>query len=327
MEHVSEDGPNSLLSTVDFTVSRLPEVVRIEPASACNLKCIHRPTGVKRSKNRGVMSEETFGVFLRNLGELKPRVVVLYHGGEPFLNKNIFEWIRAIKSMGIGFVKTVTNGTLLTNDMLRKIVELGLDSIEFSLDGQSPEENNAIRVGSDYHKIVNIIKSLIRIKEERGSHTPAIFIANTQFAGPGKMFLTYEPSTPQFILDDFSGVYGGKVSFKNTFAIPWPGLDGVKHSKVELVESGRSSTILPDIHYCPHPVETITISWNGDIVACCYDITSEYPLGNIKESNLAEIWNNKNYRRLRRSLHTRQFLPLCQNCHVVKPYLFLGKRP
>ena len=85
----------------------------------------------------------------------------MYHGGEPFLNKQIFEWIGVIKSMGAGFVKTVTNGILLTDDMLIRVVESGLDSIEFSIDGQSPEENNTIRIGSDYQQVAETIKSLI----------------------------------------------------------------------------------------------------------------------------------------------------------------------
>ena len=273
------------------------------------------------------MSEETFGVILMTLRELKPRVVVLYHGGEPFLNKHIFEWISTIKSMGVGFVKTVTNGTLLTDVLLGKIVESGLDSIEFSLDGQSPEENNAIRIGSDYHKVVNTIKDLVRIKEKMCVETPSIFITNTQFIDPGEFDLVSdEPSTPQFILDDFSGIYKDKVGFKNNFAIFWPGLKGVKSGKATKLDKQGMAPILPDVKYCPHIVETITIRWNGDVVPCCYDITSEYVLGNIKESSLEDIWNNEKYRRLRKSLHMKRYLALCENCHVIKPHLFLDGR-
>lgn len=105
MKQTKKDSSKSLLSTVDFTVSGLPEVVRIEPASTCNLRYIHCPTGIDRSITRGLMTEETFEIVLRNLRELKHRVVVMYHGGEPFLNKHIFEWISAIKSMGVGSLK------------------------------------------------------------------------------------------------------------------------------------------------------------------------------------------------------------------------------
>ena len=79
----------------DFSVFPLPRVVRIEPSSLCNLKCIHCPTGTKRDIKGGNMPDE---VFCKIIEELKAYngvdVVVLYHGGEPFLNKNIFGMIQ-----------------------------------------------------------------------------------------------------------------------------------------------------------------------------------------------------------------------------------------
>ncbi|HEC39587.1 hypothetical protein LCGC14_0577280 [marine sediment metagenome] len=133
-----------ILDNYDGVVKGLPEVVRIEPASICNLKCIHCPTGILRNEiNRGIMSLETFKIIIKELKDINPRVVVLYHGGEPFLNKNIFYMIRQLKSLGIGFVKTVTNGMLITQKMLSKIILSGLDSIEFSLDGKSEEEKHS----------------------------------------------------------------------------------------------------------------------------------------------------------------------------------------
>lgn len=104
----------------------------------------------------------------------------------------------------------------MTDDMLIRVVESDLDSIEFSIDGQSPEENNAIRIGSDYHKLLSIIKSLIRIKGERADDKPTIFISNTQFVGSGRTIQTDQPPPPKFILDDLTGIYEDQVAFKTT---------------------------------------------------------------------------------------------------------------
>ena len=135
----------TLFDDYNGIMKRLPQVVRIEPASVCNLKCIHCATGILEDKNRGVMSLETFEIVIKEIKALNPRVVVLYHGGEPFINKNIFNMIRQLKSCGIGFIKTVTNSTLLDQSMLLEIIQSRLDSIEFSLDGTSPEENDEMR--------------------------------------------------------------------------------------------------------------------------------------------------------------------------------------
>ena len=59
----------------------IPPVVRIEPASACNLRCLHCPTGVV-DMTRSVMKPATFDRVLEQLAPHVPpvRVVVMYHG-------------------------------------------------------------------------------------------------------------------------------------------------------------------------------------------------------------------------------------------------------
>lgn len=79
-----------------------PKVIRIEPAGSCNLKCSHCPTGTVKM-SRSVMKPTTFSLILNSLqahlDEIK--VVVLYHGGEPLLNRNFAEMIKEIKSLNI----------------------------------------------------------------------------------------------------------------------------------------------------------------------------------------------------------------------------------
>jgi len=81
---------------------KFPEVFRIEPASICNLNCSHCPTGLSIGEDQGLMSLNTFKRIVKDIKDIKLRVVVLYHGGESFLNKNIFKMISSIKSIGIG---------------------------------------------------------------------------------------------------------------------------------------------------------------------------------------------------------------------------------
>ena len=306
----------------DGIVKKLPGVVRIEPASICNLKCMPCPTSLAKKSNHGVMSLKTFETILREAKFLKPRVVVFYHGGEPFLNKNIFHMIEQIKSVGIGFIKTVTNGMLLKEKMLSKIIESGLDSIEFSLDGTSPEENDEIRKGCDYKKVSSSIKRLIDIKRTLNSDKPKIFISNCQIPADELQIEQGKPEIADYIARDFSQYDKSEIEFKTCFAIYWPGFP-VDTSKYML---SRPYSNKKAVNYCEHPMELITIRHNGDVVACCYDITGAYILGNVKQTSIKEIWNNKKYRALRKSIHGRKYLPLCENCNVVKPWRFLIRK-
>ncbi len=310
------------LAAGGFVVPKLPKVVRIEPASACNLHCIHCPTGVNKPVpgERGVMSRETFDLILTMLRADVPDVVVLYHGGEPLLNKMFVDMIRQIKWLGVRFVKTVSNGLLLTEPVMRGIIEAELDAIEFSLDGTSPAENNAIRVGCDFDAVVAKVKRLVDLREELGAALPQVFIANTQMLNgahdPGG-----PPAPPQFLLDAFSGRYASRVSFKTQHMIFWPGLNAKNYERVETPVASPSH-----VKYCDHIVNTISIRWNGDIVPCCYDITSKFVIGNIRDGSLADLWNNTRYRQLRQDIYDGTYPALCVNCPVVKPNLYMKLR-
>ena len=255
------------------------------------------------------------------LKDINPRVVVLYHGGEPFLNRHIFHMIERIKSLGIGFVKTVTNGMLIDEEMLHRIILSGLDSIEFSLDGRSPEENSMIRIGSDFLKISLTIKKLIDLKSKLDSETPEISIANCQI--PSKQELeSGDPEIPKYLVDEFSEYKNNEISFKSFWSIFWSGMP-LESENYYFDESSLENKLL---NYCEHPHKLITIRYDGNIVACCYDTTSSYILGNIHDSSIRMIWNNDLYRALRANIHHRTPLPLCENCHVINPTKYLIKK-
>ena len=59
---------------------------------------------------------------------------------------------------------------LLTGVLMEEIIDNGLDIIDFSLDGQSPEENNFLRRNSNFSTVVANIKRLIEVKREKGGN-------------------------------------------------------------------------------------------------------------------------------------------------------------
>lgn len=308
----------------DMYIRPFPHVVRIEPAAACNLACSHCPTGTVQMA-RGIMKLETFARVLESIRENLEtvKVVVLYHGGEPLLNKHFGEMVRQIKYLGVPFVKTVSNGMLLTEATLDSIVNSGLDSIEFSLDGNTPEENNFIRRNCDYETVVKNIKRLIDYKRERKSELPKIYISSIQFLKKDLPVKSQTPTAPDFIVNEFSGEYAGEITgFKCTLAMKW------SHMKVldDIYEVYPDPADIEVSNYCDHVESTVTIRWNGDVVSCCYDLTSQYVLGNVNQEKLSSIWNGKKYQGLRKSIDTMRFIPLCAGCNVVKPNIYLIPR-
>jgi len=210
-------------------------------------------------------------------------------------------------------VKTVSNGMLMRDGWAEKIIASGLDEIEFSIDGLSAAENNAVRREGDYDTIVGHVKGFLATRKRVGSRTPQVYISNTQFlAGPP----VTEPQTPRFLLEAFKGEE--IKEFKCTWAMRWP------HMVVEeRYDVWGDPNDVDTRNACDHVESTLTIRWNGDVVACCYDLTSQLVLGNVLRESLDEIWNGPGYQSLRKRIAERDFPHPCVNCNEVRPGMYL----
>jgi radical SAM protein with 4Fe4S-binding SPASM domain len=57
------------------------------------------------------------------------------------------------------------------------------------------------------------------------------------------------------------------------------------------------------------------ITWDGNIVPCCFDKDAKYTMGNINEQSFREIWNGERYQEFRSRLFTgRGAIDICRNC-------------
>jgi len=295
-------------------IPNFPKVIRIEPASQCNLKCTHCPTGTI-DMNRGIMKDKIFDKIISDLKSFHSdvKVIVFYHGGEPLLNKKIFQQIKKMRDFKNDlFIKTVSNGMALNKSNAENLVKSSLDLIEFSLDGNSAEESESIRVGSNTNKIISNIKYLLKVIEQKKSKL-RVEITTTQFydkENPGNI-----ATAPKWLTDVFKN---DKVGFKPTFAYLWPHIDLNNKYTIHYVNNGIKN-------YCDHIVNTTTIRANGDVVACCYDLTTKLKTGNILNKSIKEIWDGKEYRSLRLSINEKKFPEPCLKCSVVNPNYYILK--
>ncbi|MDY0164431.1 radical SAM protein [Desulfobotulus sp.] len=307
---------------MDNFIRPFPRVIRIEPASTCNLRCSHCPTGTVAIQ-RGIMSWETFILILNNIQKNRHavQVAVLYHGGEPLLNPHFAAMVEKVKALGIPLVKTVSNGMLLTPEISEALMDAGLDEMEISLDGITPETSMRVRRGSDYTRTITNIKALIDLKKNKGTHLPKLSISNTQFPKNERDLISEEPSPAQYLIEEFSEYPEGTVHFKANWAMHWPEIKIDPDLYRIFIQTPPS----PPVNYCDNIENTLTVRWNGDIVPCCYDLTSLEILGNIHHDTLENIWNNKLYISLRKSIQTMCFKDLCRNCGTVNSKKFLSE--
>jgi len=92
---------------------------------------------------------------------------IVLTGGEPFLRKDIFEIISyaAVNKIRI---ETVSNGSLIGEELADKIIASGLSNIAVSLDGAIEETHDYIRQKGAFKNATQAIKWLTAAKKRRG---------------------------------------------------------------------------------------------------------------------------------------------------------------
>lgn len=148
--------------------------IQIEPTSYCNCSCSYCPNTIYKDYwDERYIEINTF----ENISSIfkNSKLIFLQGWGEPFLHPYFFKLIEIAKQNAT-LVGTATNGALLNESILVKIIKSGLDILSLSLAGIG-ENNDKIRIGSDFDKIINTIKNINDLKEYYNSPTPHINIA------------------------------------------------------------------------------------------------------------------------------------------------------
>jgi len=148
-----------------------PARADIEPTTYCNFRCPHCPTVARPKQSDGAAASGasprahlSLSDFTRILDQL-PTVyrVKLVGLGEPLLNPDFFDMVRAARRRGVRVL--TTNGSLLDAERRRELLSCGLHHLNISVDAANPETHARLRPGSDLEQIADGVKALVR---ERG---------------------------------------------------------------------------------------------------------------------------------------------------------------
>src|SRR5688572_33453368 len=84
-------------------------------------------------RRQGVMDFDLFRKVVDECAALGITHVREHNYGEPFLDKQLVEKVRYAKSKGIPEVGMISNGSLITEDIARGMIDAGLDAINISV--------------------------------------------------------------------------------------------------------------------------------------------------------------------------------------------------
>ena len=256
----------------------------IEPTNTCNLRCTFCFVTDGMTRDEGFMDLELFKKVVDDSPDLEH--LCMHNWGEPLLHKDIFKMFDYAHNAGVKFTVMNTNGTLLTDKMIYKIVESPLNVIRFSIDG-SAETFKHIR-GVELDKIE---KNIIKLKERKERYRPDLNM--------GVVF-TVEEETKNDV---------------DAFIDHWESIVDHVRTQPKLIQSLREEP-------CPEPFGKdygkLVVLWDGTVIPCCVDYNANLKLGNAYQDNISELWQGREIERLRAQHETGEYPDVCINCNECK---------
>lgn len=135
----------------------------IEPTNACNTTCKVCPREAMTRKPR-LMRWEVFTDLMDRLLPSPLPMIAFVGFGEPTLHRRLAEMIGYIRAQRSDIVlKMTTNGLLLNETLAASLYDAGLDLIELSVIGGSPEEYVEMMGGIPYERALAAIDALNRV--------------------------------------------------------------------------------------------------------------------------------------------------------------------
>src|ERR1035437_5894627 len=120
-----------------------PRLIFWELTKGCNLRCIHCRASATELSSPSDLSTQAARDIIDQIAEVSSPILVL-SGGEPLFRSDIFQLARCGTDKGLR-VALATNGTLVTKQVARKIVDNGVKRVAISLDGANALTHDTFR--------------------------------------------------------------------------------------------------------------------------------------------------------------------------------------
>ncbi|MFB6088292.1 MAG: radical SAM protein [Candidatus Aenigmatarchaeota archaeon] len=300
-----------------------PRVVMISPTDRCNLNC---KTCWRMNKNQGEfergLSLDKINEILGDCKDLGVNRIDFTGGGEPFFRDDIFEMIGIAKDYGFE-ISLTSNGTLLDESKIRKLVELGLDEILFSLDGLK-ETNDYIRGEGVFDKVIDVVEKY-RKMDNNATVGFSTVLTSKNLSELSKLVKLTDGLDLDYHNFSVLNVWKSNEFLSLENMKEGQIYEQLKKSEKILEGSSVGSNLGKIIEYgvfdkkpprfCFAPWEMAFINASGDVMVCC-TLASYYKnlLGNVKEKSFRSIWNGEKIEEFREEMKKRNFQKRCREC-------------
>ena len=284
-----------------------PSSAIIEITNGCNHACIFCKNS-NQSRRAKFLSLDTYTSFVKQAVELGLQEIGLYATGEPFMSKQLAQYIKVAKQAGVGRVYMTSNGALATLDRIKECYEAGLDSIKYSINASNAADYKLVHGFDDFYTVVQNVTDTFAWKTENGINLEML-CSCVVISAVGDI---EDDHRAQFahLFDDIRYVNAGSQGGQAFELIDELGVSphGVFNN---IDQAANDESIKP----CYMVWNRYHLTAEGYLTACCVDYELDLVFANLNEQKLSDSWNNERAQQLR-SAHIDKKLDglLCNQC-------------
>lgn len=269
---------------------------------SCNMNCEHCYSRTEKGKE---LSPEKKEYVLKKLIEAKV-LQINFGGGESLLRPELFPLIRLAKKNNID-VAVSSNGWLINKKMAEKLLKVGVDCVNISIDSSNPNKHDKFRnTPGSFKRAVSAIKTLKKLGIKVKIFT---VLSRLNFKEIEKIIkLAENLRVDEIVLKNYKPAGKGLINIQYDLKpLEWKNLylklmKIKKRARVKI--NLGAEPILCLLKKIPSETETennfsirgdpcgklsLCLKPNGDITPCAY--ISNVVLGNMLEDDLLRVWN------------------------------------
>ena len=260
-------------------------------------------------------------------------ILVLSILTEPFMTRDFPDRLARVREFGVPNSEIITNGTLLNEQNIEKILDAGITCLTFSIDGGTAETYEAIRTGARFEQVMSNLRLFQSIRTNRSAILTQLrinhvlselnidqfdaFLTLVSEIQPEKIGVrTVSRMSDALIQESSDPVFWEKVravgkrlaTFCERTGIEDAGYLRDRPTLIDLFGDAGEKLI------CRAPWENLAIHANGDVYPCM--AWTRRPIGNLTRHSFADIWRGSELAALRREFEAVQPGLDCLNCTI-----------
>lgn len=321
----------------------MPVHLTLETTMTCSLRCVmcqvyRSPTAMRQGLvGNPVMNVE---LFERIAVEAFPtaKAVTPTVMGEPLQTPFLPRILELLSTYSVR-MNMVTNGTLLTREMSRRLLPQ-VGKIKVSFDGATKETFESIRRGSKFETVVENIRGFDAERRKLGlSEPPLLCLQVTLMRKNIEELPRIVEMASELGVDEIVGLHvyvfdkafepqsllrhrelsdrmiteatkrARDLGIRPHFPAPYSARAQASSKEIPAV---RESTL------CKFLWREVWVSHTGDVTPCC--VPDRPVVGSLRTSSLVDAWNSEMYQELRRTVGSKEPFDCCRHCSLRVQY-------